>query len=179
MKIDTSTIEGYAEMSPEQKVAALEAIEYDDTTALKRALDKATKEAADNKRKLSERQTEEERKQAEIAEETAQMRAELEQYKTAEREAGYAVKLIGIGLDENSAKAIAKGLPAGINDDFWQGLKKSRDDLETTIKSANVRGMPRPATGGVATDTRKKIADYLSEKNEAAAIHVFRTMNEQ
>ena len=33
MKIDTSKIEGYAEMTPEQKLAALEGFEYEDHAA--------------------------------------------------------------------------------------------------------------------------------------------------
>ena len=32
-KIDTNLIEGYADMTPEQKLAALEGFEYEDNTA--------------------------------------------------------------------------------------------------------------------------------------------------
>ena len=32
-KIDTNLIEGYADMTPEQKLAALEAFEYEDNAA--------------------------------------------------------------------------------------------------------------------------------------------------
>lgn len=54
-KIDTSKIEGYAEMTPEQKLAALEGFEYEDNSAelekQKNALSKANSEAAEWKRK--------------------------------------------------------------------------------------------------------------------------------
>ena len=50
-KIDTSKIEGYAEMTPEQKLAALEGFEYEDNSAelekQKNALSKANSEAAE------------------------------------------------------------------------------------------------------------------------------------
>ena len=50
--IYVTKIEGYAEMSPEDKVAALEAYEYDDGSNLKSAVDKATHEAAEYKKQL-------------------------------------------------------------------------------------------------------------------------------
>ena len=58
MKIDVSKISGYAEMSAEEKVKALEAFESeekqtkdsDEVIKLKEALNKATSEAAQNKR---------------------------------------------------------------------------------------------------------------------------------
>ena len=50
-KIDTSKIEGYADMTPEQKLAALEGYEYEDNAAelekQKNALSKANSEAAE------------------------------------------------------------------------------------------------------------------------------------
>ena len=56
-KIDTSTIAGYAEMTAEQKLAALESFEYDDGSKqnekLKAAMDKAASEAASYKKKLN------------------------------------------------------------------------------------------------------------------------------
>ena len=53
-KIDTSKIEGYADMSAEDKLKALEAFEYEDNAAelerQKNALSKANSEAAEWKR---------------------------------------------------------------------------------------------------------------------------------
>lgn len=54
-KIDTSKITGYAEMSAEDKLKALEAFEYEDNAAelekQKAAVSKANSEAAEWKRK--------------------------------------------------------------------------------------------------------------------------------
>ena len=65
MKIDTSTINGYAEMSAADKLKALEAYEFEapaqkddgEVTRLKAALSKANSEASDWKKQLREKQT--------------------------------------------------------------------------------------------------------------------------
>ena len=70
-KIDTSKIEGYAEMTPEQKLAALEGFEYEDNSAelekQKNALSKANSEAAEWKRKHNALLSEEEKKKQDEA----------------------------------------------------------------------------------------------------------------
>ena len=68
MKIDTTKIAGYAEMSAEEKLKALEEYEIetphdngDEVTKLKNALSKANSDAAEWKRQFREKQTEQER----------------------------------------------------------------------------------------------------------------------
>lgn len=55
MKIDLTKIEGYDAMTPEEKIAALEAFQYDDHESevqrLRAALTKSNSDAADWKRK--------------------------------------------------------------------------------------------------------------------------------
>jgi len=63
-KINTSAIEGYADMSAEEKLAALEAMDLPDVDKIKSALDKATSEAAGYKKQLRERMTEDEARAA-------------------------------------------------------------------------------------------------------------------
>ena len=80
-KIDVSKIEGYSEMSAEDKLKALEAYEFEtpapkeseETTRLKAALSKANSESAEWKRQLREKQTESERAEAERKERDAQV----------------------------------------------------------------------------------------------------------
>ena len=72
-KIDTSKIPGYAEMSAEDKLKALEGFEYEDNAAeverLKNANSKLSSESAEYKRKLREKQTDDEAKAQKEAEE--------------------------------------------------------------------------------------------------------------
>ena len=76
-KIDTSKIEGYANMTPEQKLAALEGFEYEDNSAelekQKNALSKANSEAAEWKRKHNALLSEEEKKKQQDADKLAQI----------------------------------------------------------------------------------------------------------
>ena len=69
-KIDTSKIEGYASMSVEDKIKALEALEYDDNAAelerLRKANDKLSSESAEWKRKHNALLSEEEKKKQEL-----------------------------------------------------------------------------------------------------------------
>ena len=66
MKIDTSRIEGYADMSTEDKLKALEGFEYEDNAAelsrQKNAISKANSDAAQWKKKYNEMLSEDERK---------------------------------------------------------------------------------------------------------------------
>ena len=68
MKVDTSKINGYSEMSAEEKLAALESFEIEvpngdgEIEKLKAALSKSNSEAAEYKRQLRAKQTDEEAK---------------------------------------------------------------------------------------------------------------------
>ena len=76
-KIDTSKITGYAEMSAEDKLKALEAFEYEDNAAelekQKAAVSKANSEAAEWKRKHNALLGEDEKKKQEQEEKFANM----------------------------------------------------------------------------------------------------------
>ena len=78
MKI-SDKIEGYAEMSAEEKLKALEEFELaeNDDTKLKEALNKATAEASSYKKQLREKQTEQEKLEAERKEEAEKREALL------------------------------------------------------------------------------------------------------
>ena len=66
MKIDTSKIQGYADMTAEEKLAALEAYEVDTTGYVKKdLLDKAASVAAAFMKQLREKLTADEQAQAE------------------------------------------------------------------------------------------------------------------
>lgn len=77
MKIDTSRIEGYADMSTEDKLKALEGFEYEDNAAelsrQKNAISKANSDAAQWKKKYNEMLSEDERKKQEQADSIAAM----------------------------------------------------------------------------------------------------------
>ena len=77
-KIDITKIEGYAGMTPEQKIAALEAFEFEDNSSelerYKNALTKANSEAAEWKRKHNDKLSEEEQQKQASEEELTALR---------------------------------------------------------------------------------------------------------
>lgn len=131
MAIDTSKIEGYADMSAEDKVKALEAFEFEapapaedgEKIKLKQQLSRANSEAAEFKRALREKQSEAERAEAERAEADKALREELAAYKAKERISGYNLHLVDTGYDAETAAEIAKELPDGIPDSFFAATK--------------------------------------------------------
>ena len=120
-KIDTTKIEGYAEMSAEDKLKALEAFEFDapapkesdEATKLKTALSKANSEAAEYKRLLREKQTEEERKEAERVEREAKVEEELKSLRRDKTVSGYTAQYLSLGYSADLAAKAAEAMADG------------------------------------------------------------------
>lgn len=87
-KIDTTKIAGYSDMSAEEKLAALEAFEYEDSVPdlqrYKDAVTRANREAAEMKRKYQETLSKDEQAEAQKKEEFERMQTELEALKRRE-----------------------------------------------------------------------------------------------
>lgn len=110
MKIDTSKIEGYAEMPAEDKLKALEGYEIeppkdngDDVTKLKEALSKANTEAASWKRQFREKQTEQERAEAERAEREKAVEEELRGLRREKSVSGFVAQYLALGYNKELA----------------------------------------------------------------------------
>ena len=120
MKIDTTKIEGYADMSPEQKLAALEGYDLDvpvpdasEIQRLKEAVSRANSEAADYKKQLRAKQTDDEARAAEDAKAREAMQQELESHSRDKATGAYEAKCLELGYDAVAAAAAAKALHAG------------------------------------------------------------------
>ena len=152
MKIDTSKIEGYAEMSAEEKLAALEALEIEGMVE-KKLLDKANSEAAAYKKQLRETMSEAERKAAEEADARTALEARLKELESEKKLADYRAEFTAIGYDEKNAVAMAKALVDGDMKTVF-GLQKSFiESQKATIKAELLAETPRPETGGGKNDT--------------------------
>ena len=106
-KIDTSKITGYAEMSAEDKLKALEAFEYEDNAAelekQKAAVSKANSEAAEWKRKHNALLGEDEKKKQEQEEKFTNMEKELSELREAKR--------VSSSRPSSSLRAMTRFLP--------------------------------------------------------------------
>lgn len=154
MKIDVAKIEGYTDMTPEQKLAALEAYEFEapkqDETAyqkLKESVQRANAEAADYKRQLREKQTEAERAEAERAEQAKQLQEELNRYRVNERMSKYQARLMDAGYDAETAAGMAKDLPDGVPDEFFTIHKAFMANQKQAIEAAALNKQPGLSVG--------------------------------
>jgi len=148
-QIDTSKIEGYADMTPEQKVAALESYAIADPDysgyVKKDVFDKTASELAQTKKDLKARMSEEEIRQKEAE-------AELNKYKeqalTLQKEKNIAAnkaQFIAAGYDEALATESAEALEKG---DFATVFKNQTAVIENVKKIAKgeaAASMPTPA----------------------------------
>ena len=169
-KINTSAIEGYENMTAEEKLAALEAMDIPDVDKIKSALDKATSEAAGYKKQLRERMTEDEAKEAERAAREAAIQKELEQLRAEKLIDQHTAKFLGLGYDEKLARETATALAAGEHDVVFKNHAKFLVDREKALKAEILKSSPTPPAGDGAE--KKSKDDFrkmtLAEKQQFA-----------
>ena len=164
-KIDTSKIEGYAEMTPEQKLAALEGYEYEDhSEELERqraAVTKANGEAAEWKRKHTALLSEDEKKKQEDADKLASMEKELAELRKGKVVSDYKAKFVAQGYSEELADETAKALAEGDMTKVFANQQKFLTDYAKGVKAEALKGTPKPPAGGSSTDVdfSKKIEE--------------------
>lgn len=166
--IDTSKIEGYENMTPEEKVKALEAYTIADpdfSGYVKKAdFDKTASELAQTKKDLKARMTAEEQAKAEA---DAELKKYKEQAEALQREKNIATnkaEFISAGYTEELAQETAEALEKG---DYATVFKNQKTVIENAIKAAKGEAMantPPPAGkagDGVKTMTKEQF-DKLS-----------------
>lgn len=179
-KINTSCIEGYENMTPDQKVAALEAYEYEDNSAevtrLKGAVTNANKEAADWKRKHNALLTEDEQKKQADAEALAAMQSELEELRMDKKVSDYKASFISQGYSEELAASSAKALASGDTKTVFENNQKFIDQATKAIKADVLKSTPRPSAGFSTSgqDYRKMIDDAEARGDIATASYYTR-----
>lgn len=159
-KIDVTAIEGYNSMTPEQKVAALEALTLPDPDysgyVPKATFDKTSSELAAKKRELAERMSAEE--QAQLAAREAQEDLQ-NKYAALLRESTiskHKARLLGLGYEESLAEDTAKAIADGDVDKVFANQKIHQENFEKTVRSQVLADTPRPVPdGGSNTMTRE------------------------
>lgn len=161
MKIDTTKIENYAEMTAEDKLKALEEYEFelptpkesDEVTRLKTALSKANSDAAEWKRQFREKQTEAERAEAERAEREKAVEDELKTLRRDKTVSGYLAQCLALGYDKTlalrAAEAMADNDAAKIMECQQEFIEAKQKELETELlnrKPTLTSGSPPTAT---------------------------------
>lgn len=162
MKLDTSTIEGYAEMSAEDKVKALEALDLEDTSKLKNALTKSNSEAAEYKRKLNERLSAEEKAESERQEAIKSMEAELNALRKEKTIAEYASKVGELGMTGDMAKSTAQAMAEGNFSVVFDNAKQFFAEKQKQMEADALKAQPGLSTGNAPSS--KDIEDAENAK---------------
>lgn len=183
-KIDVTKIEGYEGMNAEQKLAALEAFEYEDNAAelekQKAALSKANSEAAAWKRKHNELLSDEQRKQQEEAEKWANMEQELKSLRKEKTISEYTAKFSAQGYDEKLASETAEALESGDTATVFANQQKFLEEYAKKVVAEKLKGTPRGAFGaqGGGTDYAKAIEEANLKGDVTAAAYYTRLQAE-
>ena len=157
-------IENYENMTPEEKIAALEAYEPDMSGFVSKAtFDKTASELASAKKSLRDKQTDEEAKAAKEAEERAELLARVEQLEHEKAVNGYVNSYLAMGYDEKTAKSSAEALAKGDMATVFANQKIHNENREKTIRAELLKETPRPEGGspdvGMTLDKFKKMSD--------------------
>ena len=160
MKIDTSKIENYADMTAEEKLAALESFEIempepkdnsDEVTKLKSALSKANSDAAEWKRQFREKQTEQERAEAERKEHEAEVEAELKSLRRDKTVSGYVASCLALGYDKDLALQAAEAMADNDAAKIMECQQKFLEVKQKEIEAAALNKQPPLTTGAPPT----------------------------
>lgn len=175
-KIDVSTIEGYASMTAEQKLSALEGYEFDDKSQelerYKNAVSKANSEAATWKKKHNELLSEEERKKQVEAEELAALKEKLN---TLEREkliANHKASFLALGYGEELALSTAEALANQDTQTLISNQKAFIEAQRKAIKEDLYKNTPNPPSGkptATTIDDLRKMS--VSERYDFSVNH--------
>ena len=139
-----------AKVTPENepaKEAPKPSEESAEVLKLKAALSKANSEAAEFKRQLREKQTEQERAESERAEAAKKLQDELAEYRKRERIASYKSKLMEAGVAADMADLMAKSLPEGVSDEYFATTKQYFEKQKQEIRAEALNAQPTLSVG--------------------------------
>lgn len=167
-QIDVTKIEGYADMTPEQKVAALEGFAYEDYSAeaerYKSAASKSNSEAAEWKRKHNALLSEEEQKRIAQEEETNALRAELEALKKVNLTNELKSEFLSLGYEDALAADAAKAYVEGDRAKLFGFIKKHDEGRVKQIRSDILKDTPKPEGGKPEGAITKEALGKMSVK---------------
>lgn len=179
MKIDTTKIEGYSEMTVEQKLATLEGYEMPEPDlsgmVKKDVFDQKASEAAELSRKLKERMSAEEVAAEERKAAEAQIQAELEALRRENAISRYRANYIALGYDENLADETAIAFVDGKTEKVFENQKKHIEAIRKAEKASALAedgNNPPPGAGSTSLNYEKRIeeANSMGDMTQVAAL---------
>ena len=161
MKINTGKIEGYEDMTLEQKLAALETFEVSEPDysgfVTKEVFDKTASELANTKKQLREKMSAEEIKAKEDAEKLEALIKERDALLKEKTVANHKAQYLALGYEEKLAIETAEALANGELDKVFANQKKHHESVEKRIKADILKDTPRPEGGNGSETITKEI----------------------
>ena len=177
MKISTEKIEGYENMTLEQKLAALEAYEVDEPDytgyVKKEVFDKTASELSNTKKQLHEKMSADEIKAKEDAEKMDEIIKERDALLREKTIATHKAKYLALGYDENLANDTAEAMANGELDKVFANQKKHLEAVEKKIRADVLKDTPTPEGGeGSETITKEKFSKMsIAEQHKFSVEH--------
>lgn len=182
MKISTEGIQGFAEMTAEQQLAAVLAMDVPDPVDLRQYVKKETfdakaSEAAELAKKLKGKMTEDEaaaaERQAKWDELVATNQAQadrIQKLELASTEAAYKAKYLAMpGFDEALAEETAKAMAAGNMDKVFINQQKANEAYKKQVQAEMIKGDPKPSGSGGKNDEADNVTWARNRAKQRAA----------
>lgn len=151
-KIDVTQIEGYAEMSAEDKLKALEALDLPDPDysgyVKKESFDKTASELAALKKQLKEKMTDDEAAKQKEQEEREELQNKYEKLLRESEIAKNKAKLVALGYEEKLADETAEAMADGNLEKVFVNQKKHLDSFEKKVRAEALKDTPKPTPDG-------------------------------
>lgn len=175
-RIDVSKIEGYAEMSVEDKLKALEAYEIpaaDYSGYIKKdVFDKTASDLAQAKRDLKAHLTEDEAKRKDAEDAHAELQKKYEGLKRKTDISEMTAEFIKLGYDANLATATAEAFVDGDTATVFANQQKAQSAFEKKLRADMLKVTPKPDIGGESQAKESLGAKYAREFNSMYATNV-------
>lgn len=165
MKIDITKIPGYEPNMPAEDVLKLiSGYEIDLSGYVPKATaDKYASEAADFRKKYNATLSEQERKEAEIAEQNKQRDKELADLRRERAIDKQTAKYLALGFDAELAAETAEASVDGNTDVVFANMSKHQQDREAKLKADLLKTTPTPASGDAPITTSQQYEQKAAE----------------
>ena len=153
-KVDITKIEGYENMTPEEKIKALEAFEIEDKEpdysgyVKKDVFDRTASELAGVKKQLKDKMTDDEAAKQKEQEEREELQSKYEKLLHDSEVAKNKAKLLGLGYDEKLADETAEAMASGDLEKVMANQKKHLEAFEKKVRAEALKDTPKPTGDG-------------------------------
>ena len=177
MKINTDKIQGYADMTPEEKIKALEAFEVADPDysgyVKKEVFDKTASELTDYKKQLREKMSADEIKAKEDAEKQEKLQSDYDALLRKVALSENKAKLLALGYEDKLAGDTAEAMIDGNLEKVFANQKKHLESIEKKIREDVLHNTPKPEGGSSSnTMTKEKLRGMsANERYEYSQAH--------